>query len=338
MYLIINIILSCVTPVFMGIIMIYQKKIINNTEYYLRPILCKFINIRKLYIIEYKKRYDGYSNIVNEINIKKSDNSLLILLAIKLYISNKLDQKNIYTYKIDCHTTTGCTKDSIMQYLFIPTEELYINNMWFEYIYNTQNTDEIILKIYSYIHSINDIENFIIQCVDNYKKNIYLYNNSQVYSFDKKTTHNYNKIGFNQFNFISNKTFDNTFINEKNIIINLIDKIQNNKISKLGLLFYGLPGFGKTSLIKAIINYTKRHVILIKLSDIDNINILINILHNKNINNEIIPMNKRIYLLEDIDCDSEIINDRKINNNNNNTDNDINDIDDKKIIKITVIH
>jgi chaperone BCS1 len=56
-----------------------------------------------------------------------------------------------------------------------------------------------------------------------------------------------------------------------------LSSLQSNKINKLGLLLYGIHGGGKTSIIKSIANYTKRHVISIKLSQIKSDNDLMKI-------------------------------------------------------------
>uniref|UniRef100_K3WXY1 ATPase AAA-type core domain-containing protein n=1 Tax=Globisporangium ultimum (strain ATCC 200006 / CBS 805.95 / DAOM BR144) TaxID=431595 RepID=K3WXY1_GLOUD len=72
------------------------------------------------------------------------------------------------------------------------------------------------------------------------------------------------------------KTFDNVFFSEKQQLIKLIDNFVNKTgkfaISgfpyKLGLLLYGPPGTGKTSLIKAVAQYTGRHIVNISLSKI----------------------------------------------------------------------
>ena len=94
------------------------------------------------------------------------------------------------------------------------------------------------------------------------------------------------------------------------MVINLLDELQSNKLDKLGFMIYGIPGCGKTSIIKSIVNYTKRYIIYINLNDINNQQHLFNIFHNDIICNEFIPMNKRIYVLEDIDCDTNIVHDR----------------------------
>ena len=67
----------------------------------------------------------------------------------------------------------------------------------------------------------------------------------------------------------SNVTFDNRFFDNKEMILNKIDFFLKNRdwyVKKgipytLGFLLHGKPGCGKTSFIKALLNYTKRHCV-----------------------------------------------------------------------------
>ena len=70
----------------------------------------------------------------------------------------------------------------------------------------------------------------------------------------------------------------------------------------LGLLFYGHPGCGKTSTIKAIANMTKRHIVSVPLKNINTASDLHSVFFGLKLNNRSVKINKRLYVLEDIDC------------------------------------
>ena len=115
---------------------------------------------------------------------------------------------------------------------------------------------------------------------------------------------------FSEFRFTSNKTFQNLFFPEKKELIDQLDYFANNEMwykekgfpYTLGFLFHGEPGCGKTSTIKAIANHTKRHIVSISLSKIRSQNELFGIFHSEYINDRKIPIHKRLYVIEDIDC------------------------------------
>jgi DNA polymerase III delta prime subunit len=93
----------------------------------------------------------------------------------------------------------------------------------------------------------------------------------------------------------------------------------------LGILLHGPPGCGKTSLIKAIAKDSNRHIISISLKNTTTQSQLNELFYRENIeiNNGTIktvvniPLNQRVYILEDIDCLSSVVLERSINENVN---------------------
>jgi len=115
---------------------------------------------------------------------------------------------------------------------------------------------------------------------------------------------------YTEFSFESGKTFKNIFFPEKEKLIKKINFFLDNESwysqhgtpYMFGLLLHGEPGCGKTSTIKAIANMTQRHIVSVPLKNVKTISDLYNALYGGKINKTSIPMNKRLYVLEDIDC------------------------------------
>jgi hypothetical protein len=147
--------------------------------------------------------------------------------------------------------------------------------------------------------------------------------------------------------FNTNKSFANLFGKHLHTLKERVSLFMENKqwyIERgipytLGIMLYGEPGTGKTSVIKAIAHDTKRHIVNIRLSPSTTQTQMKNLFFKEKITvlqdgkNEVynIPLNERIYVIEDIDCISEVVYSR---NETVITGEDlISDTEDGKVVK-----
>ena len=128
--------------------------------------------------------------------------------------------------------------------------------------------------------------------------------------------------------FQTNRKFSNLFGPEMESIKNRVDFFIKNKgwydekgiPYTLGLLLSGQAGAGKTSSIKCLANETSRHIINVNLNnDISKTQFenlffseVIHVLNTSSGQTEkySIPLDQRIYVLEDIDCQGDLVNER----------------------------
>jgi ATP-dependent 26S proteasome regulatory subunit len=118
---------------------------------------------------------------------------------------------------------------------------------------------------------------------------------------------------------VSHKKFDNTFFEEKENLLKKLNYFLNNEELykkrgvpyNFGILMYGEPGCGKTSCIKAISNLTNRHVVEINLKKIKTCGEFERIFNDNKLDDNYIPHNKKIIVLEDIDCMIDIVGKRE---------------------------
>lgn len=135
------------------------------------------------------------------------------------------------------------------------------------------------------------------------------------------------QLTFAQYNFVSNKTFSNIYGEQAHIIERRIKFFLENKQwydskgipYQIGIMLTGIPGSGKTSIIRAIANRSKRHIISVNCANIQTATQFKNLFLNEELHIQKdehtvetirIPLNQRIYVLDEIDAMGHVVRSR----------------------------
>ena len=188
----------------------------------------------------------------------------------------------------------------------------------------------IYLEVYSETLSLIKIKEFIEECKIDYNKFLKDQMLDHQYLITVETLNDNGKksddLKISKEQWSSNVTFDSRFFPEKEETLATIDHFIHNKEwfkkkglnHTLGILLSGEPGCGKTSFIKALMNYTGRHTVEIKLNDNFDFSDLKDIIYDEEIDDDIlIPQDRRIIVFEDIDAMGNIVKDRNLKKKEN---------------------
>jgi hypothetical protein len=298
---------------------IIQRKVIGYIEKKLQE---------KAPLIMYEK--DVKREVCSSIQfIQKENSDDTIFNAINYYIINHNHSKHLKYYHNFSVINESCfTLDS--------DYECIVSNV------NSDETDQKSYKIkfISYTKSLNEMKQFVDKLTKHY---MYEQKNKlgiQKYFFDEKHVtlpkdqegviqldKAPKSITFHMTPFNTNKSLQNIFGSHLTALKERVDMFIHHKSwymrkgipYTLGVLLHGPPGTGKTSIIKSIAKDANRHVINIKLYKDTTQTQLRNLFFDEKLNVLVdnktehfnISVDERIYVIEDIDCLTNITHSRE---------------------------
>jgi ATP-dependent 26S proteasome regulatory subunit len=190
--------------------------------------------------------------------------------------------------------------------------------------------------------NIEIITKFIEKCIEEYKLSKISKDDTTQYIYTytgfEKSECSRLDLKFNKNKMEHNKDLlVNIYFENKDKLINYIEPFVYNPLEKVnlgeerykrsgftfkaGLLFYGSPGCGKTSTIKAILKYTNRHGIILNLNKVKTCEELETIFRERNFDNKELNGKQLCYILEDCDAfEGNIISSRKKEKSDNDKD------------------
>ncbi len=188
--------------------------------------------------------------------------------------------------------------------------------------------ENVELEIFSYKQTCDELLDFINITTKAYKDEISNIKKSKKYIYTlRKITEEGNDVIWLENEFITNRTFDNMFFENKEKTLEQINFFQNNKRwyietgnpHNLGIGLKGDPGTGKTTFIKSLANMLNRHIIIIPLNRIFSEDDFFRVFFEKRYvssNSEDINFDDKIIVFEDIDCMDDVVLKRKSIDNN----------------------
>jgi hypothetical protein len=275
-----------------------------------------------------EKKIKGSIRFFFRRNTTATANDQVICDAILDFITNLPETENVAFFNNSYHINN--TNEILIDKL----NDVYAHlkkSFTFEGGDNVENSQ--ILDIYSYCLEINELRKFINNIVAQYQRNLTNKLGNNLFYFSHALLRNSGKISdysrlppqltFNIKQFITNRKFHNVLGMQSKLIQKRVEFFRNNKRwyddkgvpYTLGLLLCGPPGGGKTSTIKCIANELQRHIITINFNNdltktqLENLffNETITVVMGNNTQTFTIPVDKRLYVIEDVDCDNNDI-------------------------------
>lgn len=231
----------------------------------------------------------------------------------------------VYTCEKEISTYNRYSKGTIMALPNSPVEYLGMEFRFYKSwsINSSEKQSSISSKVELNIKT-NDTDathKFMFDCQTEFLRSFVHDDNNIIYNYTMSGREYTGPPRFDRRAFESIKTFKSIFFKRKpEFLCTIADFItkrgmwnpEMERTYKMIIMLHGPPGCGKTSIIKALARHTKRHIIRLRLKDIKNDGDLSYVLFSPGLYHfhptdgwlvEHVPINQRIYLLEDLDCD-----------------------------------
>jgi hypothetical protein len=294
-----------------------------------------FYNADKDYVKDLYRRWSEHNKKSIVISTEVNNRSIKFK-AIMFYLTQK--NETVYRLKEDAEIDWETDKEKRSGYLveqrkeFKLTEDIrgHIISGMKEKHRGAQYTELIdfnTLMVYTYTLSLDALQAWVDEKVAAYKEHLrHTTNDKQLFITARSAKPNESgskkkksSICIESVNWESAITFQNSYFQEMDTVLQKIDFFLNNKAwyqakgipYNLGILLHGEPGCGKTRFIKQLMNHTKRHGIDIKLNDGMDFHDLQHLIYTEELDEtHIIPQDQRVLIFEDIDALGEVVKER----------------------------
>jgi len=320
--------MGTIMPLLMATFNEVAKKMIEKLPAFIKYITSLFQEKMHTVTIKYSKKRLSTGGSGNNILLYGDKDTQFVIESINYFLSEHIkDMENVDLYAYQANSDylklTPYERKKTMYFKTVPKYSATYNNMIFNYAYNvkSQDSDTTLsetMTIKSKM-SILEIKKELKKMHDSYAK---LKIDKTFVPYMYKQYPHKNGSRFKKYAISNKTTFDSIFFPGKNRVMKMLENLKNGDISKFSMLLHGEPGCGKTSIIKAVANYMGYALIEVKLSFMKSDSELTNVFHNQKIihprnnddayNDDIdnVPLNKRIYIFEDIDAECDIIHKR----------------------------
>ena len=198
--------------------------------------------------------------------------------------------------------------------------------------------DTISIELFSYNKTVYELKQFIEQNTREYLNELEKKRNGRkfIYTLERDNSGDDEVKKWIENDYVSTRCFENMFFPQKEELLKKLQYFRDNKAEydahgdpyTLGICLYGPPGTGKTCIAKSIANMFERHLVELPLDNISTKSEFKKYFFESKYNSKnksgTVGFDKKIILLEDIDCMSDIVFERedKYNKDKYNKDND----------------